>query len=62
MDTIRENVMMNKAEIGDLIEISNAGSYGYSLAPLLFANHAAPKQYMIDMKMLEKQMIPLSIL
>lgn len=49
MDTIRENVTMNKAEIGDLIEISNAGSYGYSLSPLLFANHTAPKQYMIDM-------------
>ena len=45
----RENVTMNKAEIGDLIEISNAGSYGYSLSPLLFANHTAPKQYMIDM-------------
>ena len=27
MDTIRENVTMNKAEIGDLIGISNAGSY-----------------------------------
>ena len=49
MDTIRENVTMNKAEIGDLIEISNAGSYGYSLSPLLFANHTTPKQYMIDM-------------
>ena len=49
IDTIRENVTMNKAEIGDLIEISNAGSYGYSLSPLLFANHTTPKQYMIDM-------------
>ena len=48
MDTIRENVTMNKAEIGDLIEISNAGSYCYTLSPLLFANHTAPKQYMID--------------
>ena len=48
MDTIREDVTMNKAEIGDLIEISNAGSYGYTLSPLLFANHTAPKQYMID--------------
>jgi len=48
MDTIRENVTMNKAEIGDLIEISNAGSYAYALSPLLFSGHKLPEQYLIN--------------
>lgn len=48
MDTIRENVTMNKAEIGDLIEISNAGSYAYALSPLLFSGHTLPEQYLVN--------------
>lgn len=46
LDVIQENVTMNKATIGDLIEIDNAGSYAYSLSPLFFSSHPLPKQYM----------------
>ena len=47
MDVIAENVCLNKAEIGDLLEISNAGSYAYTLSPLLFASGDLPKQYLL---------------
>ncbi len=46
LDIIRADVMLNKAEIGDLVEIDNAGSYAYSLSPLLFSSQTLPKQYM----------------
>lgn len=47
MDVIAENVCLNKAEIGDLIEISNAGSYAYTLSPLLFAGCNVPEQHFL---------------
>ena len=46
-DVIGSGVLLNKAHIGDLLEITNAGSYGYSLSPLLFSGHAAPEQILI---------------
>ena len=46
LDVIRNNVTLNKAEPGDLIEISNAGSYAYPLTPLQFSSHTAPEQYL----------------
>lgn len=45
LDVICENVEVNCAKAGDMIEITNAGSYGYSLSPLLFSSHALPGQY-----------------
>ncbi|MHD0318361.1 hypothetical protein [Fusobacterium sp. THCT1E2] len=45
LDVIRENAEVNHAQIGDIIEITNAGSYAYSLSPLLFSSHRIPKQY-----------------
>ena len=47
LDVIKENVTLQKAEIGDLIEISNAGSYAYTLSPLLFSSQDVPGQYLI---------------
>jgi diaminopimelate decarboxylase len=47
-DTLAKNIMVNKASIGDVVSISNAGSYAYSLSPLLFSSHQMPKQYFID--------------
>lgn len=46
-DVICRDVYLNKARIGDLVEITNAGSYGYSLSPLLFADNEVPKQLLI---------------
>ncbi|MDX5621955.1 pyridoxal-dependent decarboxylase, partial [Clostridioides difficile] len=45
LDVIANNVKLKKANIGDLISISNAGSYSYSLSPLLFSSYELPKQY-----------------
>lgn len=46
-DVIGSGALLNKTHIGDLLEITNAGSYGYSLSPLLFSGHAAPEQILI---------------
>ena len=50
LDVIAENITVNKAEIGDLIEITNAGCYAYSLSPLAFASQNPPEQYLITEK------------
>ena len=47
LDLICENAELNRAEVGDLVEISNAGSYAYSLSSLLFAGHEPPGQYLL---------------
>lgn len=44
LDVLAENIQLNTAKTGDIIAISNAGSYAYSLSPLLFASHPPPKQ------------------
>ena len=46
-DILGEDVMLPEAEIGDIIAVSNAGSYGYTLSPQLFASHAVPQQIII---------------
>lgn len=46
-DVICRNVNLNKAKIGDMVEITNAGSYGYSLSPLLFGDNNAPEQLLL---------------
>lgn len=50
LDVIAENIRLKKAKIGDILEISNAGSYAYSLSPLLFSSHEIPKQYFLDVE------------
>lgn len=44
LDVIKENVALQKMEIGDLIEISNAGSCAYTSSPLLFSGQDVPDQ------------------
>lgn len=45
LDSICENVEISRTRIGDIIEITNAGSYGYSLSPVLFSSQALAGQY-----------------
>ena len=47
VDIIAEDILLPTAEIGDLIEISNAGSYGMSLSPVLFASQKRPEELML---------------
>ena len=45
LDVISEDIELPCMQIGDIIAISNAGSYAYSLSPLLFSSHNLPKEY-----------------
>lgn len=47
MDVIKSEVMLKKGRIGDLIEITNAGSYGYSLSPVNFSGQDKPGKYLL---------------
>lgn len=48
LDVFWENKRLKSAHMGDIVAVTNAGSYGYSLSPLLFSSHEAPGQYYID--------------
>lgn len=43
-DLIGENLLLPQAQIGDFITVSKAGSYSYTLSPLLFSSHDKPLQ------------------
>lgn len=47
-DVLAKEISVRKGQIGDLITFNHAGSYAYSLAPLLFASQPLPKQIFID--------------
>ena len=47
-DVLLSNAYMKKARIGDLISVSKAGSYAYTLTPVLFSSHPAPAQYLLE--------------
>ncbi len=49
-DILVENVALPSASIGDYVVVSKAGSYGFSLSPLLFSSHTIPQQFFIDSK------------
>jgi len=46
-DILAKDILLPKADIGDILIISKAGSYSYSLSPLLFASHSLPLQFYI---------------
>ena len=47
-DVMVSNIMLPKAEIGHLVTVSKAGSYSYSLSPLIFSSHLPPAQLYLD--------------
>lgn len=47
-DIMAKDMEVKKGCIGDLMTFSHAGSYAYSLAPLLFASQPIPKEFFID--------------
>ncbi|MBR4014607.1 MAG: diaminopimelate decarboxylase [Anaerotignum sp.] len=47
-DVLAKDITLPKASIGDLVTFCNAGSYAYSLAPILFASQPAPQQIFLD--------------
>lgn len=46
-DIIAENILLPTVEIGDFIVVNKAGSYSYSLSPLMFSSHPLPKQFLM---------------
>jgi diaminopimelate decarboxylase len=48
LDVIGRDVMMPRAEVGDLLAISGMGAYGLSLSPIEFLGHERPKEIVID--------------
>lgn len=46
-DIMAKDALVPKADIGDYIVVTKAGSYSYSLSPLLFAGHELPLQFYI---------------
>jgi len=44
-DIMVKDIFLPKADINDIIIVSKAGSYSYSLSPLLFASHPLPLQF-----------------
>lgn len=47
-DIMAKDIMLPKAEIGDIVVVSKAGSYSYSLSPILFASRPLPLQFYMD--------------
>ena len=43
-DVIAENIMLPHVEIGDIIVLTNAGSYGFTLSPVDFSGFLPPAQ------------------
>ena len=46
-DIMAKDVMLPSAEIGDIVVVSKAGSYSYTLTPSLFSGHPAALQFYI---------------
>ena len=43
-DILAKDILLPKAQINDLISINNAGSYAYTLTPLLFSSQEIPAE------------------
>ena len=43
-DILANDILLPKAQINDLISINNAGSYAYTLTPLLFSSQEIPAE------------------
>ena len=47
-DVLGQAVSLPAAEIGDIVRVTMAGSYAYSLSPHLFSSHQPPMQIFMD--------------
>ena len=46
-DIMAKDVALPKTDIGDTLVVSRAGSYSYTLTPVLFASHPLPLQFYV---------------
>lgn len=47
-DILAKDIMLPICEVGDIVTLSKAGSYAYSLSPLLFTSHPLPLQVYVN--------------
>ncbi len=47
LDVVAEGVTVRRAELGDLVRISNAGGYAFTLSPVLFSGQGLPRQILL---------------
>lgn len=47
LDVLAEGVTVKRAELGDLVRISNAGGYAFTLSPVLFSGQGLPRQLLL---------------
>ena len=47
LDLLARDIELKKADIGDILKITNAGAYSYSISILNFASHDLPKEFLI---------------
>ncbi|MDD7766853.1 MULTISPECIES: diaminopimelate decarboxylase family protein [Anaerococcus] len=47
LDLLASDIELKKANIGDILKVSNAGAYCFSLSILHFASHDLPKEFLI---------------
>lgn len=47
-DLLGKNLELKKARVGDIVTVSNAGSYGFTLSPILFSSHEIPYEIYLD--------------
>ena len=46
LDVMAKDVSLPKSDIGDVLAVSNAGSYAFTLSPFAFSSHELPKEYL----------------
>lgn len=46
LDAMARDIVLPHMEIGDILEVSNAGSYGYTLTPQLFSSQEATGEFL----------------
>lgn len=47
IDLLARDIELKKANIGDILKITNAGAYSFSLSILHFASHDLPKEFLL---------------
>ena len=47
LDVMAKDISLPKSKIGDILAVSNAGSYAFTLSPFAFSSHEPPKEYLV---------------
>ncbi|MGD0113792.1 MAG: hypothetical protein ABSD48_18195 [Armatimonadota bacterium] len=47
LDVLVSSALLPVPAVGDIVAVHNAGAYGYTMSPLLFLGHAAPREILL---------------